>query len=315
MDIATEDLITKNRTYAGLLGWNPTDIGALTFDPLLVSMVRAQQHMLGIPDEQCDGVMGPATYDKLLTAKLAYVREHPRVANAQMTAAQARAWNLADMGQLAVWEIKKLWLQKIVDLPPADSSDYERCRTQIDLLVRTQTGLGWSWEPPYRPKAFKWCGTGPAYGYRNVVPLAVRQKWFASTYRFDRYFHYQAIEGAANPRPVAGPFRQVLELDESSRKEDVVFPDGTRPRAGDVALVGPHNCAYGVHIATIEHLVETSRSVSLITLEHNGTGYFPDGTRRHGIVRATRSIGSAVAETTQYIVRRIGRFAPIDVGI
>lgn len=310
-----EDLITANRTHAALLGWNPTDVGALTFDPLLVSMVKAQQHLLGIPDAQCDGILGPKTYALLLDAKIEYITKHPRAPNSQMSREQALDANLADQGVLAVYEIKKLWLTKVLDLPDPNSADYARCQDLIDRLIRTELGLDWSWESEYRQNKFKWCGSGPAYGYRKGIAAATRQKWFASNYRFDRFFHYQPMDATPNPKPATGPYRMVLELDEGSTGKDCVFADGSKPRAGDIALIGPHGTAYGMHITTIEQYIETPRSTTITTLEHNGTGYWPDGTRRHGIIRAVRAIGAAVPETTQYIVRRIGRLAPHDFSI
>lgn len=316
-DRATEDLLLKNRTYAGLLGWSPTDVGALTFDALLIPMIKVQQALLGLDEPDQDGVLGPRTYDKLLEAKIAYTLAHPRKPGVQMTREQAAAYNFADQQQVAVWEVKRLWLTKILDLPPLDSSDYERCRSQIDLLVRTQQGIGWDWQPAYRKNNFKWCGTGPAYGYRKVVPLDTRRTWFASTYRLDRFFSYERMEQHANPKPAHGPYRMELEIDESSTIKDTVFSDGTSPRAGDIALIGPHGTAYGVHICLVEQFVQTSRGCWVVTLEHNGTGYWPDGTKRHGIVRATRPIGlpPGADAATAYIVRRIGRLAPHDLSI
>lgn len=317
MDRSTEDLISTNRHYAGLLGWSPTDVGALGFDPLLVSMIKAQQALLGLDEAQQDGVMGPFTYGKLLTAKIAHVRAYPRKASSQMTAAQARSFNLADQQQIAVWEIKKLWLTKVSDLPPETSPDYERCRSLIDNLIRTELGINWTWQKRYAADNFKWCGTGPAYGYRDVLPWPIRQKWFSSTLRLDAFFSYEQFDETPNPRPSTGPYRMMLELRESSGIKDCVFPDGTIPRAGDVALIGPHGTAYGVHVTTIEQFVQTANGASIITLEHNGSGYWPDGTRcSDGIVRSTHPIGMPLhGDARTFIVRRIGRLAPRDLGI
>lgn len=321
-DRATEDLIDKNRMYAGLLGWNPTDVGALSFDPLLIAMIRAQQALLGTDE---DGLMGPTTYKLLLAEKLAYVARHPRRASSQMTAEQAAAFNFADAQQMAVWEMKLLWLEKIEDLPSPASADFERCRKRIDDLIRTDIGIGWAWEEPYGPidpktkkpiQNFEWCGTAPAYGYRKRVPLVLRQKWFASTYRLDRFARYQQMDLVPNPRPAQGPYRMILSLDESSTTADCVFEDGTKPRAGDIALVGGKNTGPGKHITLVEQFIETQNGASIITLENNGTGYWPDGSRKHGIVRATRHVGlPANLPSTTYFVRRFIRLAPADLSL
>lgn len=296
----TETKLAQNRVFAKNLGWKPTDIGATDFNTLLVTLIAAQQQIIGT---DVDGVCGPKTYGGILAHKQAALMVDIAKASGDE--------KLRLAGELVVCELKRAWLTDILDLPAKSSPDYERCRSFIDDLIRTAAGIHWYWEEPY-PSGYKWCGTFAAKGWAAArVPAPVRQKFFSSTYRLDRWFRYRPIDADPkwqNKPPLAqAPMRKIIELDEHSKPTDAFFGTGDPPRAGDIALVGPvgSKMAYGQHVTVIESF--DAQTGIATTLEGNGTGLDPHGVRQHGVVRAQRTVGLQGANPSTYHIRRIGR--------
>lgn len=299
--VAISRSLLINQRLAGRLGWTPRDVGAVAFDAALDGRIREAQRGLGV---EVDGLLGGVTYAAMLARDAAQLR-------AQL-AATPKALEVA--GRLAATEAKRLWLRGVVD-PSSGAAHHAASRVVIDGLIRSVEGLGWGWEAPYqRDGDFEWCGTLAAWGWRAAgVSLALRQKYFASTYRLDRYGRYGRVdEGTANLRPVDAP-RRWLALDERSTAEDAWFDDDDPPRAGDILLVGPVRSDYGKHICVVEAFEVASGTFT--TIEGNGTGDLPDGTRAHGIVRNRRVVGLAAdAPPTRYHPRRLIRPSVHDLG-
>lgn len=293
----TETKLAQNRIYAKNLGWKPTDFGATDFNTLLVTLIAAQQQIFGV---DVDGVAGIGTYRALLAH---------RQAQAMIDyGASLGDDKLRIAGLISVLELKRAWLEDIIDLPAKTSPDYARCQKFIDDTIRTSAGLQWDWEPPYQG-GFKWCGAAAARGKRAArLRLDIAKKFYASTYRLDRYARYWPIDDSVlgrNHKPTHGPYRKIVELHENSRPTDATFGPNDPPRAGDIVMIGPAQGAdaYGVHICTVE-----SYSVAtglFTTLEGNGTGFDPHGNRQHGVVRAERPVGANNMST--YHVRRLLR--------
>ncbi len=299
-----------NRRYQALLGWTAEDLGVPPPAEVggdISEQIRTRQLELGV---SADGVAGPAT----LSAALAQ-----RQAQLLTTDYQTPEARLIAAGIAAVCEAKRCWLRNIVDLPAKTSPDYERCRSFIDELIRTPIGIDWDWEDPYLAGTdgrgtFEWCGTLPARAWGAAgLKLSLRRKYLASTYRIDRFLRYQRVDDmSSNPQPPTGPYRMIIDLGEFSKPEEAVFPDGTRPRPGDIALVGGVNTGPGKHITMIERF--EPGNPYLWTIEGNGTGLGPRGNSQHGLVRAQRRIGLPPGTSqTFYFVRRIGRIAPADL--
>lgn len=305
MTIESITSVAQNEAYSRRLGWAPGDIvpGATTINAEFVTGVAARQTELGL---RADGVAGPKTYAAVLVQRQATLAIDPA------SPPEAR---LMAAGLTAMIEGKRLWLRNIVDLPPPISPAYEASRSTIDQLIRSPLGLGWSWEPEYTLNHFEWCGAFAAYCWRAAgTPLQARKNFFASTYRLDRWARYQrAFEDVANPKPSSGPYRIIVELDEKSLAGDLLAKLGdTRPRAGDIILLGGVNTAYGKHICLVESFDQASGT--FMTLEGNGTGYGPNGLPQHGVIRSRRRIGLAVGlPATTYFVRRFIRPAPHDI--
>lgn len=297
------DKIARNATFAGLLGWKPGDIvpGTTVINAAFVSGVIDRQVKLQVT---ADGLCGPGTYSAVLLER-----------ESALQAGIGTPYDaLERAGLIAVYELKRLWLRNIIDLPPKTSPNYEACRSTIDQLIRSRVGIYWHWRPEYTQDTFEFCGTGPAYGWRAAgLRLDLRQKLFASTYRLDCYGGYKAFDAdTPNHKPPVGPYRMMIELDEHSRAKDAVFSDGTLPRAGDIIMVGGKSTGPGKHICTAE-AYDPNAGV-FTTLECNGTGLGPTGIRQHGIVRAARRIGLVLGQPdTTYFVRRIIRPALPDL--
>lgn len=288
--------IVWNRGYAGKLGWTPDELGAEAFDAALVQRIEAVQRQLGV---EVDGLFGPASYAAWLAQRAT------ALTSALATAVGGDA--LAVAGQVALATAKALWLRTVVD-PPDASERYAASRAVVDALIRSDDGLGWSWENPYRRNGdYAWCGSLAAWGWRAAgVPVALRRRYFASTYRLDRYARYRATGDEAPPQAPPDARRLLVELDEDAGPADAVFHDGSEPRAGDILLVGGERTGYGKHICLVEaYDVATGL---FTTIEGNGTGASPRGGRIHGIVRTQRPVGLGRDEPrTRYHARRLIR--------
>ncbi len=309
--------IALNAHYQELLGWTNDELG-LPLDATPAQAVdliaRVQRLSLHFAAAACDGVAGPSTYAAVLDLAAADVTSQiAHIVPPVMPADLSRRLRLA--GKLAVLQAQRDWLGNIIDAR-AGSID-PASRSYIDETIRTPRGSDWSWETPYRGDGqVEWCGMAIARFYARTVPVATRRTWFPSTYRLDRFARYQDIEGAKNPLPPIGIHRMLVELDEHSTAADAKFPDGSTPRAGDIMLVGGVGTGYGKHCTLIRGPMQVLESglAYFDTLEGNGTGKSPKGSRVQGLVRGTRPIGLArgLAPTT-YFARRLIRLAPSDL--
>lgn len=222
---------------------------------------------------------------------------------------------LVTAGEIAIAEAERLWALNIYD-PPNSSAIHEASRAQIDRMIRSTDGLGWTWQKPYAKDGdYEWCGAFAAscWATAGLALKPHRYTFWSSTYRLDLWGRYKAYEGiVANPRPPKGqPERMLIELDAKSKPSDARFPDGTLPRAGDIVIVGDGSPRYGDHITLCAAYDAAAGAVS--TIEGNAgsrrSGLAPDGTDRHGVIKATRIVGGA-----GFHVRRVIRPALADIG-
>lgn len=306
-----------NRQYAKKLGWKPSDFNAPVndFTQSLVNAIEYVQHVLRVP---IDGVAGPTTYAALLADKQRELLQKYAATPSCSAPARDDAW-LAAMGQVAMMELKIWWMRDggVIDLPARTDKRYAHSQKWIDDAIRTSVGISWTWEDPYEANTkgqgnFEWCGAAAARAWRKAgLKQTVARDYLPSNYRLDRFARYKQInEHTPNPRPAHGPYRQILELDETSTPEDVAQ---WAPRPGDILLVGPSSSQYGKHITLVESFDPASRFFT--TVEGNGSGYGPDGNWRHGIVRAQRPLGAhpGMNASLVYHARRLIRVAPSDL--
>jgi hypothetical protein len=220
---------------------------------------------------------------------------------------QSEIPDLVLAGTLAVVEANRMWQRNVVDLPRGVIDPVSR--QTIDAIIRTDDGLGWSWESPYRgDNDFQWCGAFAAWCWAKAgMPLATRRDYFASNYRLDRWARYQPInERTKNAKPKEGPYRTLVELDEFSKGRNVGF------RAGDIMTIGSVASVYGQHICVVESYDANADLVC--TIEGNGGGELRDGSRGQGIVRGKRQVGLRPGQPpTVYHARRLIRPAPHDL--
>lgn len=223
--------------------------------------------------------------------------------------------DVAIAGRSVLIDALTAWERDYIDPPKGMVGALaERSRSFIDSIYRGDLGLGWSWVPPYQGNGWgAWCGAFAAYAWRHNIPLEVRRKFFASTFRLDAWASYRAVDDQRrNLRPPRGPYRLCVELDEHS----TALPDGVTPQAGDILLMGPppvgHNHAWGVHVALVDRYDD--KACMFYTVEGNAAGRGPGGNVRLGVARSVCPVG--LQRTTPrgfFHARRLIRPAPIDL--
>lgn len=193
----------------------------------------------------------------------------------------------------------------VIDLPSVtDLTSRLRCIDIIDDYIRSDRGLGWSFEEKY-DGSFKWCGAFAAACWASVgLKFEERKHYWASCYRLDRWGRYLDLEHHKSVLPT-DPKRQYLKIDEHS---DASTVRSFGPRAGDILLIGKIN-SYGHHICLVESFDPDSRIFH--TIEGNGGGIGPDGKRRIGIVRGRRFLGAK--DLTKSHARRLIRPSINDI--
>lgn len=243
------------------------------------------------------GLLGPVS--DLLRALIARARPLPTDAD------------VAAAGRGALAEAERLWREDIIDPKRGDhSAEGEHGRAMIDLMIRGILGLSWSWEQPYdHDGQFAWCGAFAARCHAGSIPLAIRRRYFASTYRLDRWARYRPVdERDRNARPKGAPDRLLAVLDEHSTG----LPAGVVPQPGDVLLVGPvpggHVLSCGAHVTLVESYDAGARVFH--TIAGNGTGAGPKGDTRQGVVRAKFTVGGRIGH---YHARRLIRPIGADI--
>jgi hypothetical protein len=227
-----------------------------------------------------DGVVGPLTWDALDDA----TRKHERHVK------QLDSDKLEVAGRRAIERALAYWRTDIYDPPRADYTvDGRRSKQVIDTMIRGRNALDWTWETEYRGDGdFQWCGAFAAACWPDVKQ-SLRQTYFASTPRLDRYASYRSFQGEPN----TGSGRVYLELDEHSQVADVV--DIVRP--GDILMIGPSRTddnhatwrACGQHICLVESF--GGGAGVFHTIEGNGNGTGPNGERQQGVVKGVRNLG------------------------
>ena len=130
----------------------------------------------------------------------------------------------------------------------------------IDTYIRTQQGLGWSWEKQYKKNGqFAWCGAFAAYCWR-AVKLDIRKNTFSSCYRMFRDW---------------GHTSRLIDVD--------------RMQTGDIVVVfSAAMKSYGDHITLC---VEPPDENGLFeTVEGNAHGELGNGERGEGVITRQRSV-------------------------
>jgi hypothetical protein len=250
------------------------DFGEVTDD-----CVRDFQAYAGITE---DGVCGPVTWQRLEMA----------LARRQHMDTVARKEGLEAAGEDAVKRALAMWQTDIYDPRKDDKSELaDMSKAAIDAFIRGPKALNWTWEQPYAGDgAFQWCGAFAAYCWPGVKQ-SLRQLYFSSTLRLDRYASYQSYNGGTN----TGKGRLYVKLDENSTVDDV--KDIWRP--GDILIIGPERPKtphvpaswhdYGNHICIVEAFDE--KHGEFWTVEGNGNGVGPHGEKQQGVVKAKRQLG------------------------
>lgn len=147
---------------------------------------------------------------------------------------------------------------------PGLGGDWQR----IDLYIRGDEGLQWSWEEPYtRNGQFAWCGAFAAQCWASLLPQ-IRKKTFPSTYRLWRDWQARRV-------PVEGmqPGDIVVVFNDSASAAD----RQAKP--------------YGQHITICKELAGDA----YVTYEGNARAYGPNGDYREGVGSRERALSSIAA--------------------
>jgi len=141
------------------------------------------------------------------------------------------------------------WRENVVDPSP-----------RIDTYIRTQKGLGWSWEKQYKKNGqFAWCGAFASFCWSSVK-LDIRKNTFPSCYRMNR------------------------DWGHTSRRIDTELM-----QTGDIVVVySAARKSYGDHITLCVEPLDGSDTFE--TVEGNAHGQLGDGTRGEGVIIRRRSL-------------------------
>lgn len=268
--------------------YNSSELEAGRVKPDHISAaVRVAQRALGLA---VDGKLGPSTRAKLLAA--------PEAAPPAAVAVAPPIDRLQAAGERALARALAEWRLGIFDPKRADkSAEGQRCRAAIERYMHDGAG----WLGAYAGDgAVEWCGIFTAYAWAEDLDADLRHDFLPSTYRLENWRTGRPPlgdgAGARDTRPVS------LELGPRSTAADVASFGGTGPRAGDILVVGDGTPGYGEHIAVVYSF---DPDVGFHTVEGNGGGSFPNGTRGQGVVRAVRPLGAKPG--ISFIARRIYR--------
>jgi hypothetical protein len=230
-----------------------------------------------------DGIVGPKTWYALDQAVLHHERR----------VAEINTDRLALAGRKAIERALAMWQSDVYDPRKDDySAEGTLCKNIIDKFIRAPHALDWSWESPYSGDGdFQWCGAFAAYCWGPEIKQQIRQTYFSSTLRLDRYASYRSYNGEPN----TGKGRMYVKLDENSTPDDV--PD---VRPGDILIIGPSRDPrlgaswhdYGNHICLVEDFSRDGHGGGVFrTLEGNGNGLGPHGEKQQGVVKGIRHVG------------------------
>ncbi|NUN12889.1 MAG: hypothetical protein HUU55_04570 [Myxococcales bacterium] len=287
------NIVEQNKWYAAALNWKPSDWGVEAFDEQLVAVIK--QWQAGHPPLTVDGICGPATLETLFAAK----NKRRLILEGEGTSTQDVNTMMAVIGEQVRDIAKQAWLMDILD-PPTSSTKYKKSREFIDDIIRTPSGLNWTWEDPYvQDGDYAWCGAFAAYAWGGAgLRLDLRKLYGSSCYRLNRAAQHKSAFGEDVPPKPADPDKQRKYVNLITNPKGLVQ---FGPRAGDILLVGAKN--YGSHIAIVDSFDPASGLFH--TYEGNATGTGPYSNKIvHGVIKTTQPLKK---------VRRILRWSIDDL--
>ena len=140
---------------------------------------------------------------------------------------------------------------------------------RIDVYIRGDEGLQWSWEEPYTKNGqFAWCGAFAAQCWASLLPQ-IRKKTLPSTYRLWRDWQARRVEPS------------------SLRPGDIVVVFNDSATAAD-----REKKPYGQHITLCRELAGDGK---FSTFEGNARACGPSGKYREGVGTRERALSSIAA--------------------
>lgn len=207
---------------------------------------------------------------------------------------------LRDAGARAAAEAERMWKLDIIDPPRGAVST--AAKRSLDVITGIVRDNGWTWEVPYTHNGqVQWCGmfAGACWRSAGLEPKWIATFW-ASTIRLATWARYlKWNDKSSGTRPATGA-RMLLEIHRDMKPANILFPDGTRPRAGDVVIVGDGTPKEGDHINV---LVSLSVDGVFHTISGNGGGAGPDGKRREGVVKRDYTASATSGYRVLFVLR------------
>jgi hypothetical protein len=187
----------------------------------------------------------------------------------------------------------------------------------IDTMIRSDKGLGWTWEDPYEANGdYAWCGAFAARCYRaaGLSPL-LALAYFSSTYRLARYGRYaQSVNHdltdvelefeSVDDVPlllmqddfdgVTGPVTDTFNVRNwhvaNNAMRAYAEPTVSNIEPGDILLINfTGKRSYGDHV-TIAASYPNPQTGLVMTFEGNAKGFGPNMKTREGVVIWLRNL-------------------------
>lgn len=197
---------------------------------------------------------------------------------------------VARAGRKAVAEAERYFKLDVCDFN--EGSKHSKVPYWKAIIQGIIDRAGWGWityvgNTPDPKKQCQWCGMFCAACWRaaGIDPKWLATFW-ASTKRLNKWMKGEAWNGT----PAGGP-RPHIAISASAKPGDVVFLDGSLPRAGDILIVGNGIPKEGDHITLVVHY--DAKTGVFETINGNGGGLGPDLKRREGIVKTSYTLGSS----------------------
>lgn len=177
----------------------------------------------------------------------------------------------------------------------------------IDQFIRSDSGLHWSWEDPYRFNGqFAWCGAFATYCYRAAgFKSDLARHYGSSTYRWARYAKYQDPPGST----FNGVLTQHMDHDPTYIRS-YNEPSDCEIEPGDILLINfTGKRSYGDHVAIA---ASPAKHGSVATFEGNAKGWGPDWKIREGVIYWRRSLVKSTNWRKHGVVCKVIKPSPLD---
>ncbi len=207
---------------------------------------------------------------------------------------------LLEAGERAAREAERMWALDVYD--PRKGETSAAAKKSLAVIQDIVNRAGWTWVTYTGNNDTQWCGHFAAACWRTagIDPSWLATFW-ASTLRLASWVRYlKWNDKSGGVRPAQGG-RMLLAVDRATAPEALVFADGTRPRRGDIVIVGDGTPKEGDHINVLVGF--SAERGTFHTISGNGGGLGPDGKRREGIVKKDYTASATSGYRVLFVIR------------